>query len=411
MLSVLGTYNDSHYDARRTIDSRAEQANLFRSSYLLDADLIHAFNRQVTVGLLLQPARTKTQNSLLQEYPDQTAFASQRTITLTGFSAAPHLDYLSAPQLLHRLHAAYASSRASSSAIVNALTRPDSLEYKRNSWKVSYALHYLGNVASPGVPAFLADANHVFGNRLPARGFHFIGHASYQSFKDEAPLPVPGGGYGPEQKDEQYNFSATGICGLSSGLEMGVKTIFFKDKLTSAYFGDLALNVQRYENNIWYHNLAFSFANYRYEEKHEDRFGWDQIREFDRLYGPLLQAGMMKGELAAQYIDLTNDFVELTGPYSQIHFEFDNWLAEASLRWGLTDELELHLAGQIYDLEDYLSSRSSGKSIDFDIALAWQPWQSARLQIGRSRSRLPLYAFDFLYRDNEVWSLQVMSLF
>jgi hypothetical protein len=280
------------------------------------------------------------------------------------------------------------------------------LESQNERWNLGYVLHYLRKVEPTSQEAFLADWNGTFGNRLPAHAFHLIGKAvtSFSKNKREDWDTSRSRFYQWDSDESRHHTaSLTGIYGVSDWLEVGGKAEYFKLRYQSAWFNHPEPVAG--ESSFWRSALSLSFANYRYEERFKERFGWEQIREFDRLYGPLLLGGTINGTLG---IELN---INESGERTRIG------LAVTQIRWGITDNLELNLLGRfsIRSFPDYFDINRRRKVLtreDFDFSLSWQPWESIRFKIGQGPFE-QIARFRDIHNGPEYgyWSFQIVSLF
>jgi hypothetical protein len=365
-------------------------------------DVVHALSRRFAIGFSARPLREEMRGNLVR--PDD---RSQQTANRTSFYLSPWLDLLASRQILHRFSGWYYFADGTNVSLLSPLLIQS--ETRRNSevWQANYALQYLGKVEAPAREAFLADWNSVFGNRLPAKGLHVLGRAAFTSSQNGTTYPqiIGTSNLGPESKGRLYELSFAGLYGLWDWLEIGGRVDYSNNRDDLAASDFMPINSTR-ESSSRLHTIALSFANYRYESRrHRARFGWEQIREFDRLHGPLLLGGMINGTLMAQY--QTSSFQQ-SGPPSFVDGKTQYWLGEAKFRAGITDKVELSMLGNLYKISSAPGSEQT--ETRFNVSFAWQPWESIRFRIGRGN---PIQNVEtgFFFEGNEAWNFQLMSLF
>ncbi|MGH7596966.1 MAG: hypothetical protein ACREOI_11480 [bacterium] len=378
----------------------AQQQALSSDFSWANLELAYVLNRRLTFGFAAQPMREESQSHSSREDGQ-----FQQTADRTSFNVVPWLDFLAARQVLHRFSGWYFFSDATSSSFASPPPSRTEFQGTFKSWQANYTLHYLGRVEAPSLEAFLADWNRVFGNRLPAHGLHLIGRAAMTSSQNANVRPgIIGADYfGPESKNRTYEISLAGLYGLADWLELGAKTDYSKNRDEETL--DFSSGNSIHERSSRIHTITLSFANYRYEARHKERFGWEQIREFDRLHGPLLLGGMINGTVMAQY--QTSSLHEDSQQF-YVDSKSRYWIGEAQIRAGMTGKLELSLQGRLFKV----SAVSGFEQTDnfFNVSLAWQPWESIRFRVGRGNLILNSDT-GFLFDDNGAWNFQLMSLF
>lgn len=399
MIQVTGYHRQFRFEMKLTQPTNppfVQQQSLSGAFSLANLELAYALNRRLTVGLAAQPRREESQSHSSQQNGQ-----FQQTAERTSLNVVPWLDFFSARQVLHRFSGWYFFSDGTSSNFTSPPPIRTELQATFKSWQANYTLHYLGKVEAPALEAFLADWNQVFGNRLPAQGLHLIGRAAMTSSRNANVRPglIGADYFGPESKNRTYEISLTGLYGLADWLELGAKTVYSKNRDEPTR--DFSSGNSTCESSTRFHVITLSFANYRYETRHKERFGWEQIREFDRLHGPLLLGGMVNGTVIAQYqIEESEQFLS----DSRTRY----WLGEAQILAGITGELELGLRGRLFKFSPVPGFEQTEKR--FIASLAWQPWESIRFRIGRGNLSLNSDT-GFLFGDNGAWNFQLMSLF
>jgi hypothetical protein len=363
----------------------------------ISIEFIHAFSRRVTFGVDLRTSRDTGRND-----NSGPAYDYHQLNKITSPSFASRIEIFGSKQILHRLGGLFYSSDLDQTITRDANGTKEIRTQAYKTWRVDYSIHYLKNPTPTSMEAFLADQHQIFGNRLPARGFHWIGRASTDFSRGNADIltPTVPNTSTWEAESRYYDLSTVAIYGLSNWLEVGWKASYRRGIGKSTDPSTIP-TTSTDKSSEWSNSLVLSFANYRYENRFKDRFGWEQIREFDRLYDPLLLGGMIKGTLAIQYDSYKSEWQD--GSFSGHR----NWYAETQMRLGISNNLELNLLGYIKKERILDSDRTTYKQVN--ASLAWQPWQTIRFYIGRDDS-----AVDYEFggeSDSGMWTFKIVTLF
>jgi hypothetical protein len=388
------------YDTTRSEFSTIEDSDS-GSGQNLNIELMHTFNRCVSFGLDLLSSQSTFRSGESGIGYDGIRYEYHGRSRRKSFALAPRIEILGSKHILHRLGGQYDSSSLDDSMTRDLIGPKESWEMIDKSWNLDYSIHYLKNPSLPSLEAFLADQNNVFGNRLPAKGLHWIGRTLTGLSKGKANSLTP---IGPntqhEGKARFYDFSTIAIYGLSNWFEAGWKVSY---RLTRAESADPYAIPPSSTNKQteWSNSLVLNFANYRYEDRFKDRFGWEQIREFDRLYGPLLLEGMIKGTVAIQYANYKIDWQHSDS------YRRHNWQAEAQIRLGILNNLEMNLLG--YLKKERASYYDWPTFKQLNVSFIWQPWQTIRFQISRNASTNDTPRTTG--REGDIWTFKMISLF
>lgn len=161
--------------------------------------------------------------------------------------------------------------------------------YTQKYLNANYTLQHLWNAPAPGMATFLADRDDLFGHRLPKGGWQLLGSAGWAfNFDRDA----------GQSKNDSKRFSLALVNGRSSQLEMGVLTSIDRYSSENAPPGS-ELPYSKTISAMWNYGLVFNFANYRLSEDYHRFLGWNELSQFDRLYGSLLRPGMVKLTIGA----------------------------------------------------------------------------------------------------------------
>jgi len=403
MLNVRGDYRRFRTETESAdIPNGYFQSGKFqdRNFTLPELNFIYAWKRRMTFSLAVRAIIDESESTTRISGQEQSFRNDAHQITL-----APQLLYFSAENLLHHVSAqlaAHDSKSTSSDQYAGNGTYQVEGEFHSNIWRYDYSLHLLSAISPPALSAFLADWNHDFGNRLPPGVLHLSLQASAAAsrFENNRSSDNQLEFLINEETSRNYTGSAQGHYGLTNGIELGTQ-LAYNWRKDDRWDFEPSPRRRIQKQKQWLGNFTLRFANYRFAERYRARFGWEQLREYDRLYGPLLLRGMLSGSLAVVYSDYASDVNEAY----DAGFGHDSWQTQAQARWGICDNLELRTTGLLAKFSDI-----SETSKQFQIALAWQPWNSIRLQARRSEN-FPEYPAGIYIPNDVVWSFEIMSLF
>jgi hypothetical protein len=389
-----------------TPDGTFEQREVFESNSIRwSGDLVYAPNQHLNLGLAWKPSRDKFQNES-GRFTASSGFFNKAT----RHQFIPRIDLFAFRQMLHRLDGLYTDTNFELSSNVTLPPTFNTSRGQSNQWQANYTFHYLGLKEAPSREAFLADWNGIFGNRLPAGSVHLIGRVSRGRANSKTNSATFGVTENSLTKNESrgQELALTVVYGLSDWLEAGGKTSYLRytDETSTSFFTEERLRKQNQ------HTLTLSWANYRYERQFQKRFGWEEISEFDRLHGPLLLGGMINGALAIRYENFSQENfrqdLQIPSP-SSFRIRSGGWSSEIQIRSGILDNVELSFVGRLFK-SDVTGTPNARTEKNFNIFLAWQPWESMRFQMGR-RTLESSPVVDYLTVGSTVWIFQLQSLF
>ncbi len=403
--------NNRKSDQRRKIENRTLPLNL---------DLLYGLNDNLMLGLGVEASEE------IHDVEDKAAFtdpflsrmvAHRASIEAKQFRFGPHVDFLRSEKDLHRLTFDYKRLQQElnhlSTSLDSVVINSGQLNVDK-SWSFGYAFHRFWNVPPPSLPAYLADWNNDFGNRLPAGGFHLKGEIFFGGGKRDIELMNLTDQSHTERESRSLAAHLSASVGISNWLEFAWKTQIersWREVLLIKRSGSSFTEINSGINNItWLNAIIVNFANYRYTERLRTRFGWYEMSAFDQLYGPLLLPGMLNAMVAYQP---NQAFAE--GWFSDhpdyLDFRFpDQWREET---WSVETDLRVGLVGNLQVSATSMFSGNSRKSqatfAENGIAatISWQPWPSVRLALTH---HFETDDKDFDEQD-KFWNLQVQTLF
>ncbi len=371
-----------------------------RSFILPELNFVYAWKEQITLALAAQSLHGKSESA--QRVPDREQDYSNNTDQII---IAPKIYYFSAERILHRFSARWSALDSKGENVDHFAgngTYKVANKFNSNSWSYDYTLHVLSAIAPPSLRAFLADWNDDFGNRLPPGVLHLALQASVSSFaygnertSQDMPVFIIN-----DDETRTYSGAVQGLYGLTNDIELNAQWNYFRSRQERWNFEPSPARTLQ-KNEQWTGSFMLRFANYRFEERYQSRFGWEQLREYDRLYGPLLLRGMLSGFVAVTYSDYSSNTEEDFGAA----FRNDHRQARVQARLGVLDNVELRATGQLEKL-----SEISKTAKQYQIAVAWQPWNSIRFQARHSKN-MPNPLSSVYLPSDVLWSFQITSLF
>ncbi len=394
-LSFGGTFQQGDFSIFNTETLSSEIATRSRQSQF-NFEALFGLRRNLVLGLSVHPdVERETQN--------------ENSDNQFSISLAPRVEFLSAKNTLHRFSFQYdylrneqqppgeniASTPGNSTLLTtNFLKR----------WSFRYGFNRLWNTKPLTTSAFLANWNDDFGNRLPRGAIRLSAEILADVERITNDRQRDNLRTVSQEKNQSIHLQTTASYGLFDKLEIGWKTEL------NRRWGKRS-EVALWNNRLFWRNaLEISFANYRFEEKYRSRFGWQQVSNFNRLFGPLLYRGMFIGTVAVQPVYYSREwrgenarFFDYRLPNRRV----ETWFAEGRFRYGVLDNLELKAIVDISSPFVSINLRDRVLS-NLQFAVSWQPWNSFRLEIEHRIEKTDSPNFE--EREN-FWNLRIISLF
>lgn len=419
MLSFSGSLNNSHTEQtsmqKEDSPTRSSSFKTDTETFPLNLSLLNCVNDNLTVGFELQAVdETGTSESASMGYLSSPE-AFRGSNHTKQVKLGPHLDFAGSEKFLHRIEFVYDKSRFTTNGSTissdSTVQESDSFEFER-TWSLGYALHHFGNVPPPSLPAYLANWNNDFGNRLPARGLHLRWEIFFRGEKAEMEYGYVDGQHQIKRDSRSMDTQFAANFGVSNWLELAWEAQLTRNwTRLSGNDSESGLVFDLWRNSVILKNaLLLSFANYRYSERLRHRFSWNEMSTFDQLYGTLLLPGMFNVTVAYEpnYL-FTKSWVSEDIDYFDFHFPNrwteKYWFLETKLRFGFTGNLQFAVTGKFSGKyrRNILAPHDDG----ITGTVSWQPWSSVRLEASHffETDDKPLYE-----RDN-IWNFRVLTLF
>jgi hypothetical protein len=404
-------------DSFSTIERTIEYTNNGETRTLpITLNLLYGLENNMMLGVAL--AASDYKQELISRTNEKTPGFSKIDIGSSSrdnrsIGLGSYVDFLSSDRNFHRLKFSLRKNREEIDVLsINS----GSVVYKngyfsdRRSWNIGYAFHRLWNVTPPSLPAYLANWNNDFGNRLPAGGFHFRGEISLEGDNQRSENSNLNGQSTIENESRSMEVLFAPRFGVFDWLSLMWSTQLYRRWIRAARSTQNGILDPNFKDDwgntqTWSNNFVAEFANYRYSERLRPHFGWYDMSAFNQLYGPLLLPGMVNATVTYQansayaetWITDHLDYLDFRFPD---HWNKKSWRLNTRFRFGLIGNLQITAQRSFSG-----NSMSDSRDDNIDATVSWQPWPSVRLVIN--------HTFDADQNDfqRNFWNFKVLTLF
>jgi hypothetical protein len=307
-----------------------------------DLKIGHSLTDHFNIGAGLQLAHTDSRvfRSETESDADGRTNSESQRYTLSGWA-----EQIFNQNWRHRLNISLAEYNSEFSQILASGTPDPSFTQTGKFFTGSYALQHLWKAPAPAMARFLADRDDLFGHRLPKGGWQLLGTASWTFNFDRQPNSA---------KNDFKRVSLALANGKTSHLEIGAVTFLDRYAFDTGFIST-DIPSTKSTSASWNYGLIINLTNYQFSDKLQQYYGWNELSHFDRLYGSLLQPGMVKLAIGA-FHGFEYSHSEQTGRDGLRNIEESNWnprdiqfygRLRVGLKWGIELDMSVAEAAEI----------------------------------------------------------------